>query len=190
MNSCLNFEASDFTVEHLADTPEARKALESFSASNNANGLEAYLKFCALQDEQSNESRTYLVKDALTGDLACYFSLRTCLVPIQIDVDKFATIPAIELANFAANDNYRKTERAVAKIGSYAFVKFILPIVRHVAKFIGAKWLCIYALPEPKLLAYYTKLGFARLDRQREEFVYQRIKPKYDEHCLFMYQSI
>lgn len=182
--------SGDFIIEHLNDSVENRRLLSAFSAGKNATGLERYIKAQAIRDEQSNESRTYLVKDALTGDLACYFSLRTCLVPVAITKSLFATIPAIELSNFAVNENYRRSQKAAKKIGVFVFLNFIIPIVRHVSSFVGAKWLCIYALPISKLLEYYEKLGFARLDEKREAFVYSHVKPKYDKDCIFMYQSI
>lgn len=182
--------SGDFIIEHLNDSVENRRLLSAFSAGKNATGLERYIKAQAIRDEQSNESRTYLVKDALTGDLACYFSLRTCLVPVAITKSLFATIPAIELSNFAVNENYRRSQKAVKKIGVFVFLNYIIPIVRHVSSFVGAKWLCIYALPISKLLEYYEKLGFARLDEEREAFVYSHVKPRYDKDCIFMYQSI
>ena len=59
------------------------------------------------------------------------------------------------------------------------------------ASFVAAKWLCIYALPEPKLLDYYRKnLGFSRLPPEKEAFVYGHVKPKYDQDCIFMYQPL
>ena len=73
---------ADFVAEHLADTAQNRRLIDSFSAGKNAKGLEVYLKTCALADEAANESRTYLVKDSVTGELACYFSLRACLIPL------------------------------------------------------------------------------------------------------------
>lgn len=182
--------SGDFVIEHLNDSVENRRLLNAFSAGKNATGLERYIKEQAIGDEQSNESRTYLVKDALTGDLACYFSLRTCLIPVAITKSLFTTIPAIELSNFAVNENYRRSQKAVSKIGVFVFLSFILPIVRHVASFVGSKWLCVYALPIPKLLEYYEKIGFARLDKEREAFVYSHVKPKYDKDCIFMYQAI
>lgn len=45
-------------------------------------------------------------------------------------------------------------------------------------------------LNDSKLLDYYGKLGFARLDEEREAFVYSHVKPKYDKDCIFMYQAI
>ena len=182
--------SGDFIIEHLNDSVENRRLLNAFSAGKNATGLERYIKEQAIGDEISNESRTYLIKDALTGDLACYFSLRTGVVPVAITKSLFSTIPSIELANFAVNENYRCSQKAVKKIGVFVFLNFIIPIVRQVAAFVGAKWLCVYALPIPKLLEYYEKLGFARLDEEREAFVYSHVKPKYDKDCIFMYQAI
>ena len=186
----LMVDNSDFVVEHLTDSPENIRCVETFAAGKNAKGLEVYLKRFALVDESSSDSRTYLVKDSLTRTLACYFSLRTCLVPIALTKSIFTTVPAVELANFAVNENYRGQQRAAKRIGAYVFVVFILPIVQHIAELVGAKWLCVYALPEDKLIRYYESLGFSRLSRDRKEFVYRHVKPKYDENCIFMYQGI
>ena len=182
---------ADFVAEHLTDCNEHRNLIEGFSVGKNAKGLENYLKYGALLDEVSNESRTYLVKDAVSLELACYFSLRSCLVPFAITDDLFTTIPAIELSNFASNARYRSSQSGVRQIGAYVFMEFVLPICHQVASLIGAKWLCIYALPETKLVAYYCqKLGFSRLDAEQEAFVYSHVKPKYDKGCIFMYQNL
>lgn len=182
---------ADFVAVHLADTAQDRRLIDSFSAGKNAKGLEIYLKNCALADETANESRTYLVKDSVTGELACYFSLRACLIPLPLEAGLFTTVPAVELANFAVNDNYRPTQRSAKGIGAYVFLEFILPFALRSASFVAAKWLCIYALPEPKLLDYYHKnLGFSRLPPEKESFVYGHVKPKYDQGCIFMYQPL
>ena len=39
-------------------------------------------------------------------------------------------------------------------------------------------------------LEHYSRLGFRRLDRLQENFVYGHVKPEYDQNCIFMYQSI
>ena len=67
---------------------------------------------------------------------------------------------------------------------------FIRPLALQASTIIGAKWLCLYALPETRLIEYYGELGFARLDKERETFVYSHVKPEYDQGCIFMYQSI
>ena len=115
---------ADFSLERLAATPDDLALVESFRAAENAKGLERYLKDCALRDEETNESRTYLVKDSVSGELACYFSLRACLVPVSLGNDLFATVPAVELANFAVNETYRSRQRAVRRRGGCASTRF------------------------------------------------------------------
>ena len=186
----LLLDEGDFIVEHLLSSNIDNGQLNGFVAGNNAYGLEVYLKNCAANDEKAKESRTYLVKDAVSNELACYFSLRTCLVPIALSDGLFSTIPAIELSNFAVNERYRTRERAIRKVGAYALAAFIRPIAQYVSEFVGAKWLCIYALPDDKLIGYYGKLGFSRLPAEQESFVYSHVKPKYDDGCIFMCQPL
>ena len=102
----------------------------------------------------------------------------------------FDTIPAIELANLAVNDAYRREESKIAKIGFHVFDRFILPIVRNVADLIGVQCLYVYALPKERLIQYYASLGFMRLPSEAEAFVHSHVKPAYDRGCIFMYQGI
>ena len=186
----LSLATKDFVVEHLEASPENLQLIRDFACSNNAMGLELYLKHQALDDERMGQSRTYLVKDALTRDLACYFSLRTCLIPYVVR-EKRINLSAIELANFAVNDNYRRSQRAIAKIGEYVFVEIIRPLAKHISTCVGAGWLCVFALPRERLLDYYEKkLGFIRLPADKETFVHGNVKPEYDKDCIFMYQRI
>lgn len=73
----------DFCVEHLSGSEKHRRLISTFSAPNDAIGLELYLKTHAIRDEQRKESRTYLVTDTVSGELACYFSLRAGLIAIR-----------------------------------------------------------------------------------------------------------
>ena len=186
----LNLNTEHFVIEHLLDSPGNRQLIENFVAPNNARGLESYLKSQAENDENNNGSRTFLIKDAATGKLACYFSLRTGLIAVQRDDGLFDTIPAIELANLAVNDAYRREESKIAKIGFHVFDRFILPIVRNIADLIGVQCLYIYALPKERLIQYYASLGFMRLPSEDEAFVHSHVKPAYDRGCIFMYQGI
>ena len=43
---------------------------------DNAEGLERCLKELALTDEEGGDARTYLVRDAVTNEIAAYFSFR------------------------------------------------------------------------------------------------------------------
>ena len=64
--------SGDFIVEHLTDVPGHLRLLETFSSHGKAFGLEIYLKELAVRDEKAHESRTYLVNDTMTGELAAY----------------------------------------------------------------------------------------------------------------------
>lgn len=180
----------DFCIEHLSGSKKHRRLISTFSAPNNAIGLEIYLKKHAIRDERRKESRTYLVTDAVSGELACYFSLRAGLIAIREDDEGFYTIPAVELSNFASSAIYRASSAKIAKIGAYIFDRFVLPIVRDTAGWIGIRCLYVYALPFEKLIAYYGKLGFSRLPEDAERFVHEHMKPLYDRDCVFMYQDV
>ena len=85
-------DTKDFTIEHLFDSPENQDLIANFQATNDAAGLEDYLKIQSMEDEENNCSRTYLVKDALSGELVAYFSLRTGLITIQVQDDSWGSI--------------------------------------------------------------------------------------------------
>lgn len=190
MMDIQSFATDDFVLEHLTDSKGHRQLLDSFSVANNATGLEMYLKSRAMLDETRNESRTYLVKDVVSGELACYFSLRTGLITVSAGDGSFDTVPAAELSNFAVNASYSAAHRNVRKIGAYVFNKFILPVVRSSAGWIGMQCLYVYALPKGKLISYYERLGFRRMSDEDVRFVYSHVKPRYDQGCVFMYMYV
>ena len=104
--------------------------------------------------------------------------------------DSFDSIPAIELANFAVNKRYKESHPDAVRLGAYMLDHFIYPLARCMAKYVGVNSLYIYALPEEKLIEHYKKMGFSRLPENQEKFVQHHVKPKYDEGCIFMYQTL
>ena len=184
------FDTPAFSVEHLFDTPNNQTLINDFKVSNDALGLEIYLKNQSVDDENNKMSRTYLVKDKITEELVGYFSLKTGLITLQLFNDSFESIPAIELANFAVNNAYRQNHPGIKRIGYYIFRSFIRPLAESISKFIGVTALYIYALPQNKLIAHYKTMGFSRLPEDQESFVQSHVKPKYDEGCIFMYQIL
>ena len=184
------FDTPRLSVEHILETPNYKALIDGFTAGNDAAGLESYLKHAAVGDEKANLARTYLVLDKATGELACYFSLRTGLITIQVSGDDFDSLPAVELSNFAVNDTYRKNHAEIRNLGSHVFDVFILPIARCMAKYIGTNSLYIYALPNDRLIEHYATMGFSRLPSEQERFVQSHVKPKYDAGCTFMYQTL
>ncbi len=184
------FETPAYSLEHLCDLSDYRELINDFTAGNDAAGLESYLKKAAVGDEKNNLVRTYFVIDKATGELACYFSLRTGLITIQVVDDDFDSLPAIELSNFATNDTYRKKHTELKKLGVHIFDVFIIPLARFMAKYIGINSLYIYALPNDRLIEHYSTMGFSRLPPEQEKIVQNHVKPKYDEGCIFMYQTL
>ncbi|MEE1291277.1 MAG: hypothetical protein UHW86_09635 [Spirochaetota bacterium] len=184
------FADEDFVVEHLFTSPENHDLIQSFSVGNSAMGLEIFLKEVVEREESEKQTRTYLIKDRITGELVCYFSMRTGLVTLQVDGDAFDSLSAVELSNFAMNQIYKANHPNAKRLGSYFFKRFILPLAQFVSEYIGVSTLYIYALPEDKLMNHYKKLGFSRLPEEQEKFVQNHVKPKYDEGCIFMYQPL
>lgn len=186
----LIFSSQTFDLEHIDESSENISLLDAFVVGMNAEGLELYLKEYAMDDETNNLSRTYLVKDRSTGEVSAYFSLRNGLITQQVTSESFDSIPAIELSNFAVNAAYKRNHPEIGKLGAYVFKTFVLPIVKYVSEYSGVNSLYIYALPEPKLIDHYIKMGFHRLSVEDEQFIYEHVKPQYDEGCIFMFQII
>ena len=183
-------DTANYSVEQIFDSPENHDLITAFEASEKGKGLEYYIKESAASDERNGFARTYLIKDSVTRELAGYFSLRTGLITIQASGSKFNSLPAAELSNFAVNVQYKRRHPEVDGLGKYIFRNFVMPLVKKMSKYIGIYSLYIYALPEERLIEHYTTMGFSRLPKNQERFVQQHVKPKYDEGCIFMYQTI
>ena len=184
------FSDEDFVVEHLFASPENARLIQDFSVGNDAMGLEMFLKEVSEQEENEKQTRTYLIKDRYTGELVCYFSIRTGLITLQVEEDSFDSLSALELSNFAMNQKYKAAHPSVKKGGAYFFKRFILPLANFVSEYVGVSTLYIYALPDDRLIEHYKKMGFSRLPEDQEKFVQSHVKPKYDEGCIFMYQIL
>lgn len=138
--------------------------------------------------------RTYFIRDISTNELVCYFSLKAGLISFnEISSNKkvsFDILPGIELANFAVNDVYIHNHPNAKGIGLLIFLDFIIPIVRRVSVEVGVRIIYIFALPFESLINIYRDYGFKRLSKSNENQLHRRIKPSYDENCIFMYQMI
>ena len=123
-----------------------------------------------------------------------YFSLKAGLISIHeseaFDKVEFDTYPGVEIANFALNSNYVKDHPETKGCGLIIFKRFIKPLICNSAKEIGIKIIYIFALPVTNLINRYYEYGFKRLSDIDEEAIHKRLKPSYDEGCIFMYQVI
>ena len=189
-------EKYPFYCDHLGafDGDKADVAI-NFSVNKDAGkGLKAYITKYAFDDEEGGLMRTYLVRTCNTEELVGYFSIKAGLisgneeeVDGQIVLD---TLPGVELANFAVNSAYIDKHPDYKGIGAIIFSDCILPLIEETAKIVGVRVVYLFALPFEKLIERYKTYGFMRLDPESESNLNSRLKPEYDQSCVFMYQPI
>jgi len=180
-----------FKCEHLDFGVFTKKQIKRFSVKYpSAQNLETFIKKTSKKEEMTKSNRVYLVKDSKSNEVAGYFSLRNGLFTLEAGRGAFSSVPAVELSNFAINQNYLNDHPECKKLGELFFHRFILPLVKQVQDISGTQALYIYSLPYDKLMAHYGTLGFLRLDPDEEQFVHQHVKPMYDEGCIFMWQRV
>ena len=200
--------------DHLGASPDDKRNISNFTVRDvRGTGLKNYIQNNAFSDEASRQMRTYLVRDNRTSELVGYFSLKAGLVsynerdvPVLDEITGeevideqtgekkmrrvFDTLPGIELANFAVNQTYINTYPDLKGTGLVIFNNFILPIVMQISDLVGAKIIYIFALPIVELISRYEQYGFLRLRQPIEAQLHSRLKPWYDDSCIFMFQPI
>ena len=180
---------------HLSCSSKDISDVNSFEISHpdTGHGLELYLKEQALHDERLGVMRTYLIRFKTTRELAGYFSLKAGLVSVNEEniqgTIRFDTVPGVELANFAINKAFVQKHNAKG-LGYLIFQGLIAPFVQEHAKTLGIYMLYLFALPYQRLIRTYEIYGFKRLVPHDEELLHKRLKPTYDESCIFMYRLL
>lgn len=184
-----------FYCDHLGASEQDKNDIQAFSVKDvRGEGLVNYIKNFAFDDEARKRMRTYLVRAKDTSELVGYFSLKAGLISFNEgdpnEIANFDTLPGIELANFAVNNEYLRKNPNAKGLGLLIFNDFILPIVEDVSSRVGAEVLYIFALPFEGLIRQYNKYDFRRLDPEHEAELHRRLKPRYDSECIFMYQML
>ena len=180
---------------HLSESSHDVNDIMAFEISHpeTGRGLEFYLKEQALYDEHAGVMRTYLVRFRSTDECVGYFSLKAGLVSLnEVETPRtvtFDTVPGVELANFAINNSFAQ-KYDTKGLGNLIFSRLIVPFVKEHAKTLGIYMIYLFALPYEKLISTYKRYGFLRLPSKAEEQLHQRLKPAYDESCIFMYQLL
>lgn len=188
-------QSDRFYCEHLGANENDRQDILTFSVRDErGEGLVNYLRHFAFPDEKSRDMRTYLVRNNRTSELAGYFSLKAGLASLNEEKTgervEFDIMPGIELANFAVNNGYIQRHPDSKGVGLSIFNDFIWSIVVDVSERIGVKIVYLFALPFEGLIQRYIHYGFTRLEARHEEELHQRLKPRYDSKCIFMYQML
>ena len=90
----LPIKTETFYYQHLFDSEDNEKDIQNFSVhQKTGRGLEEYLKFMAMPEEDENFARTYLVKDNETHEIASYFTLKSGLFTLEISENQFYAVP-------------------------------------------------------------------------------------------------
>ena len=208
------YQSELFYCNHLGVSESDEREIESFTIRDEKGaGLLDYIQNFAFSDEDEGTMRTYVVRDRRSTELVGYFSLKAGLysynehdveviddgtgLPLidektgEVKVRRvFDTLPGIELADFAVNQTYVKNHPNLKGVGLVMYNNFILPIVHEAADLIGIKILYLFALPYRELIDRYTTYGFSRLEEEYEMALHKRLKPDYDESCIFMYRML
>lgn len=184
-----------FYCNHLGSTERDEKDIPSFYvALPDGKGLQRYIRYYAFPEEDAGLMRTYIIRDINSDDLVGYFSLKAGLISINeiegTEKTDFDTVPGIEVANFAVNSGYMDKHPEAQGSGILIFTHFIQPIIRQVSREIGVKVIYLFALPVERLIARYSEYGFQKLSDKDEEALHKRLKPTYDDSCIFMYKVI
>lgn len=133
-------------------------AVDSFDCGVENEPLTEYIKDKAFKENRSGKSKTYLVKNLENNDIIGYFSLRTSGLGFVDETTKAVNfIPAVELSEFALDNNYQ-----VKGIGSALFQGYIVPKVQELAKDFGCQIILVYAFHE-KAIKFYKKNNFIEL---------------------------
>ena len=75
-------------------------------------------------------------------------------------------------------------------IGLIIFNDFIIPTIQEASKSVGIKIIYLFEFPYERLIKRYGDYGFLRLDSAAEDELHKRLKPNYDENCIFMFQQL
>ncbi|MBR1383888.1 MAG: hypothetical protein IJ555_08800 [Ruminococcus sp.] len=184
-----------FYCNHLGASERDEQDIMNFTLKNQDTGvgLLDYIQHFAFLEEDAGIMRTYLVRAKSSDELVGYFSIKAGLVSTNEHETAsgivFDTVPGAELANFAVNYSFVK-KYDFNGLGSIIFENFIVPIIQKVSLDIGLKIIYIFALPYEKLIKTYSNYGFKRLSSKSEDELHKRLKPRYDEACIFMFQQL
>ena len=174
-----------YECRHLKEDDMDR--LQEFTVRDGGGNLANYLSSRALYDEQEHDARVYLVIDKETQEIAGYVAVHA---KRKLFSKEFDSVPGVELSNFAVNSSYIKNHGNRKGLGAAIFEYCILPTARKAQEVIGIKFIYIFALPYPDLINRYKTYGFSRLSRLQERNTHILIRPRYDQGCVFMYQTL
>lgn len=188
------YENELYYCEHLCLTRKVNDELNEFLIVNHpeGKGVMDYLQIQAVKDETAELMKTYLVRDAITDELAAFFSVRAGSVKLEfVADDKIGIYPGVELAYLGVNDAYIEKHPENKGMGIQIFEKMIIPIAKEMRSYVAIKGIFGYAVNGTTLMdRYINNYGFNRLSPENEKKLHENYRPHTDEDCIFIYKDI
>lgn len=107
-----------------------------------------------------------------------------------------ANYPAIKINWFLVSDTYSKDSSTGKGVGAgnWIFNDYLLPTVLNIKNYIGATFLVVFSIPEPKVIEAYERMGFHRIinrDTGKEDLdVAEYIQCPYEENCKLLIYNL
>ena len=153
-------------------------------------GIKKASRVLELQDKQQRIISTMLFLNNVVNIVAT--TITTLLVTIYIKNIPLAVATAVltfVILIFCEITPKRIANKNAENIIIF-FADFIKPLIKKAAELVGVKVIYIFALPFDELIKHYEKYGFRRLNSQSEIELHKRLKPEYDQSCIFMYRPL
>ncbi len=162
--------------------------------------IEDYIKDQAFRDQRTGVNRTYLVRDIETNEIAGFFSLKAGMAFNDEVEDKDANnfskllniLPGVELSYLGVNENYVKQHADAKGLGAFIFKRFVFAAIADLRQFVGVRMLYGFSVENegPLMDRYLTVYGFARMPKEVETEMHQRLRPNIDDDCTFVYMFL
>lgn len=172
-----------------------KNAIQNFECSRLDKGVE-FLRGCQKILEWETDDRIYLVMDTKDNNLIAFFSLKAFAIffsPNNPPIMK--AYPAIKINWFLVDDDYSidsSTGRGFGA-GQMIFYRYLLPTVMKIRNYIGATYLVLFSIPEPKVIQAYQKMGFDLVkneDGSEDLDVGEYIQCPYEDDCKLLIRCL
>lgn len=129
------------------------------SSCGNPGYFSEYIRFCALQDNQSGKSTTHILLDRKEENIVGFVSLKATTLLTEIDVDDkkiWTGEPALEISELAVHKNFERQG-----VGSALIDLSIAFATKENETTLGIRHLVLAA--DPQAVSFYQHKGFSLL---------------------------
>ena len=172
-------------VEERLSYDKHLRSVSDFTCGKNES-LDNFLKSEAFQYNEDGQGNTYVIRFAQSNEIIAYYTLKANLIKAyNAEIEQDEHLPSVEIARLAVSDSLRRQG-----LGTYLFVKYILPKINNVKNIIGINTIMLfvedYSSEDHNPQNFYKSLGF----KLANEEITNHIENKYNEGCKLMYVNI